>query len=746
LFIANNYNKPTSTLKKSIIFLVLSTFFFQLSSQKTPIYKDKNKAIKLRVKDLILRMTLDEKILQLNQYPLGYNSNINNIGGATKEIPIGIGSLIYFGTDPLYRNEIQKKAIEKSRLGIPVLFGFDVIHGFRTVYPIALAQACSWNPDLVKSASEMAARETKLSGIDWTFSPMIDVVRDPRWGRVAESYGEDPYVNSVFGVAAINGYQGKNLSDEFSIAACLKHFVAYSESEGGRDYHSTDVSGQSLWETYLPPFEACVKAGAATVMSGFNDISGVPASANRYTLTEVLKERWKHNGFVVSDWSAIRQLMYQGVAENRKEAGFKAFMAGVEMDMADSIYLENLKILINEKKVPIRKIDDAVSRVLLLKFRLGLFDKPYTPIVPKRVRYLSTESRKVAEKLAEESMVLLKNSNNTLPISPAVKQIALIGPMGVDKKNMLGSWSYNGKEDDVESIYEGIEKEFGKSVIINYSKGCDFDGNDESGFSTAIDAAKKSEIIFLCLGEKKEWSGENASRSSIALPAIQEKLVLKLKKTGKPIVLILSNGRPLELIRLEPIADAIIEIWQPGIAGGSALAGILSGRINPSGKLAMTFPLTTGQIPVYYNMRQRARPYRNMGFYQDIPTNPLYWMGYGLSYTSYKYSTITISSSKIKRNEKLIAEVEVENTGKMTGLETVNWYISDPVCTISRPIKELKYFEKKEIVSGCKLKYSFELVPMRDLSYTNSEGKRFLEVGEYFVMVNDQKVKFEVVE
>ena len=540
--------------------------------------------------------------------------------------------------------------------------------------------------------------------------------------------------------------RGKSLSDRFSIAACLKHFVGYGESEGGRDYHATDVSAQSLWETYLPPFEACVNAGAATVMSGFNDISGVPATANHYTLTEVLKRRWKHDGFVVSDWSAIRQLMFQGVAGSRKDTGFKAFMAGVEMDMADSIYLENLKILVNEKKVPVKNIDDAVSRVLRVKFRLGLFDNPYTPIVSENERYLSTESRQVTEQLAEESMVLLKNSNNTLPISSSVKQIALIGPMAADKKNLLGSWSYNGREDDVESIIEGIEKEFGKTATISYAKGCDFDGNDESGFSDAIEAAKKSDIILLCLGEKKDWSGENASRSSIALPTIQEKMAVELKKTGKPIVLVLSNGRPLELVRLEPIADAILEIWQPGIAGGSPLAGILSGRINPSGKLSMTFPLTTGQIPTYYNSRPKARPYPTNGIYQDIPTNPLYWMGYGLSYTSYKYSAMTISSSKIKRNEKLIAEVEVENTGKIAGLETVNWYISDPVCTISRPIKELKYFEKKEIVAGGKVKYRFEIEPMRDLSYTNSEGKRFLEAGEYFVMVNDQKVKFEIIE
>lgn len=726
--------------------LVFISSVFFASAQEKPIYKDKNAAIETRIKDLISRMTLDEKVLQLNQYTLGYNSNINNVGDAINNIPNEIGSLIYFGTDPVLRNEIQKKAMEKSRLGIPILFGFDVIHGFRTVYPIALAQACSWNPDLVKLASAMAAKETKLSGIDWTFSPMIDVARDPRWGRVSEGYGEDSYTNAVFGVATVKGYQGKKLSDQYSIAACLKHFVAYGESEGGRDYHASDVSAQSLWETYLPPFEACIKAGAATVMTGFNDISGVPATANHYILTDVLKKRWRHDGFVVSDWSAIKQLIFQGVAANRKEAGLKAFMAGVEMDMADSIYHENLKTLVSEKKIPIKNIDDAVSRVLRIKFRLGLFDNPFTPVISEKERYLSVESRKVAEKLAEESMVLLKNDKNTLPVSQSIKQIALIGPMAADKKNLLGAWSYNGKAEDVESIIEGVKKEFGQNATINYAKACDFDVNDESGFATAIAAANKSEIIFLCLGEKKEWSGENASRSSIALPAIQEKLVLELKKTGKPIVLILSNGRPLELVRIEPLADAIIEIWQPGIAGGSPLAGILSGRINPSGKLSMTFPLTTGQIPIYYNMRQRARPFKNMGLYQDIPTNPLYWMGYGLSYTSYKYSAMTISASKIKKNEKLIAEVEVENTGKMAGLETVHWYISDPVCTISRPMKELKHFDKKEIAAGAKVKYRFEIEPMRDLSYTNSEGKRFLEVGDYFVMVNDQRIKFELVE
>lgn len=733
-------------MKRILILLAIIAFLqVSLSAQvKNPVYKDKNAPTETRVKDLVSKMNLEEKILQLNQYTAGQNTNINNLGEAMKTIPAGIGSLIYFGADPVYRNAIQKKAMEESRLGIPILFGYDVIHGFRTVYPISLAQACSWDPALVTEAAAVAGKEANLSGVDWTFSPMIDVARDARWGRVAEGYGEDPYTNAVFGVATVQGYQGKNLSDPYSIAACLKHYVGYGESEGGRDYHYSDISMQSLWETYLPPYEACVKAGAATLMSSFNDISGVPGSANHYTLTEILKDRWKHDGFVVSDWDAIQQLIAQGVAADRKEAGYKAFMAGVEMDMTDNIYFQNLQQLIDEKKIPIAKIDDAVSRVLRIKFRLGLFDQPYTTVIDESTRYLQPESKAVAQKLAAESMVLLKNNSATLPISTSVKQIALIGPMVSNKANLLGAWSAHGNEKDVESIAEGLEKEFGSAAKITTAKGCDFDGNDESGFAEAISVAQTSDVILVCLGEKREWSGENASRSTIALPAIQEKLVQELKKTGKPIVLILSNGRPLELVRLEPLADAIVEIWQPGVAGGSALAGILSGRINPSGKLSITFPLTTGQIPIYYNMRQSARP--NSGKYQDISTEPLYWLGHGLSYTTFDYSEVKLSATTIKKADKLTVEVEVSNTGNVAGTETVLWYINDPACTISRPMKELKYFDKKELAAGAKTTFKFEINPMRDLSYTDATGKRFLEAGDYFVMVNNQKVKFTISE
>ncbi len=708
-----------------------------------PIYKNKTAPLENRVRDLVKRMTLEEKILQLNQFTFGINNNPNNIGEEMKSLPPGIGSLIYFSADPEQRNRIQRKAMDSSRLGIPILFGFDVIHGFRTVYPISIAQACSFNPELVKENCREAARESVLSGVDWTFSPMIDVARDARWGRVSEGYGEDPYLNARFGVATVQGYQGKNLNDPFSIAACLKHYVAYGLSEGGRDYRYTDVSPQSLWETYLPPYEACVKAGAATLMSAFNDISGVPATANHYTLTTILKQRWKHDGFVVADWNAVEQLILQGVAKDRKDAGLKAFMAGVEMDMKDGIYLEHFKTLVAEKKIPMANIDDAVARILRVKFRLGLFDNPYTTIVATKERYLQPDAKALATKLAEESMVLLKNSKNTLPLSSQTKSIALIGPMAKDKDNIIGSWSFNGKAADAESIYEGLQKEF-KNTTINYTKGAAFDGADETGFEEAIAAANQSDVIVVCLGELKTWSGENASRSTVALPAIQEKLVAALKKTGKPVVLILSNGRPLELVRLESLADAIVEIWQPGIAGGTPLAGILSGRINPSAKLAITFPLTTGQIPTYYNMRSPARPAKE-GFYQDIPTEPLYWFGHGLSYTNYEYSNATVTKTQFKQNEKLVAQVTVKNAGKVNGNETVLWYISDPVSTISRPMKELKYFEKKGIKVGESIVYKFEIEPMRDLSYTDATGKRILEEGDYFIFVGKEIIKIEMV-
>ena len=708
-----------------------------------PLYKDAKAPIEKRIDDLISRMTLEEKILQLNQYTLGRNNNVNNVGEEVKKVPSEIGSLIYFDINPELRNSMQKKAMEESRLGIPIIFGYDAIHGFRTIYPISLGQACSWNPGLVEQACAVSAQEARMSGVDWTFSPMIDVARDPRWGRVAEGYGEDPYTNGVFAVASVRGYQGDDMSAENRMAACLKHYVGYGASEAGRDYVYTEISAQTLWDTYLLPYEMGVKAGAATLMSSFNDISGVPGSANPYIMTEILKKRWKHDGFIVSDWGAVEQLKNQGLAATKKDAARYAFNAGLEMDMMSHAYDRHLKELVEEGKVTMAQVDESVRRVLRVKFRLGLFERPYTPVTNEKDRFFRPQSMAVAAQLAAESMVLLKNDNQILPLTNK-KKIAVVGPMAKNGWDLLGSWCGHGKDTDVEMLYDGLTAEFGGDAELRYAMGCKPQGNDRSGFAGALDVARWSDVVIVCLGEMLTWSGENASRSTIALPQIQEELVKELKKAGKPVVLVLVNGRPLELNRLEPVSDAILEIWQPGVNGALPMAGILSGRINPSGKLAMTFPYSTGQIPIYYNRRKSGRGHQ--GFYKDITSDPLYPFGHGLSYTEFKYGTVTPSATKVKRGDKLSAEVTVTNTGSRDGAETVHWFISDPYCSITRPVKELKHFEKQLIKAGETKTFRFDIDLERDFGFVNEDGKRFLEAGEYHILVQGKTVKIELID
>ena len=708
-----------------------------------PLYKDAKAPIEKRIDDLISRMTLEEKVLQLNQYTLGRNNNVNNVGEEVKKVPSEIGSLIYFDINPELRNSMQKKAMEESRLGIPIIFGYDAIHGFRTIYPISLGQACSWNPGLVEQACAVSAQEARMSGVDWTFSPMIDVARDPRWGRVAEGYGEDPYTNGVFAAASVRGYQGDDMSAENRMAACLKHYVGYGASEAGRDYVYTEISAQTLWDTYLLPYEMGVKAGAVTLMSSFNDISGVPGSANPYIMTEILKKRWKHDGFIVSDWGAVEQLKNQGLAATKKDAARYAFNAGLEMDMMSHAYDRHLKELVEEGKVTMAQVDESVRRVLRVKFRLGLFERPYTPVTNEKDRFFRPQSMAVAAQLAAESMVLLKNDNQILPLTNK-KKIAVVGQMAKNGWDLLGSWCGHGKDTDVEMLYDGLTAEFGGDAELRYAMGCKPQGNDRSGFAGALDVARWSDVVIVCLGEMLTWSGENASRSTIALPQIQEELVKELKEAGKPVILVLSNGRPLELNRMEPLCDAILEIWQPGINGARSMAGILSGRINPSGKLAMTFPYSTGQIPIYYNRRKSGRGHQ--GFYKDITSDPLYPFGHGLSYTEFKYGTVTPSATKVKRGDKLSAEVTVTNTGSRDGAETVHWFISDPYCSITRPVKELKHFEKQLIKVGETKTFRFDIDLERDFGFVNEDGKRFLEAGEYHILVQGQIVKIELID
>lgn len=724
----------------TLLLVSIVTVGYAQKTQK-PLYKDAKQPIEKRVDDLLSRMTLEEKILQVTQFTLGRDITPNNVVSKMMNTPPEIGSLLFQLSSPEVSNSFQKKAIEKSRLGIPVLFGADVIHGLKTLYPVPLAQACSWNLDLSYKASAMAAREARQAGIAWTFSPMIDVAYDARWGRVVEGYGEDPYTNSVFCVSAVKGYQGDDMSHPHKVASCLKHFVGYSRSEAGRDYTYTDISDQSFWETYFPPYQAGIAAGAQTVMASFNDINGIPATANYHMMTEILKDKWNFDGFIVSDWEGVIQLVAQGVAKDGKDAAKQAINAGLDMNMIDGTFRDHLADLINEKKVDISRLDDAVRRILRVKFRLGLFENPYVKNIPEKKRLLLPEDIRLAEKYAEETMVLLKNHNNILPITSQPKKIAAIGPLVKDNANIMGTWISQATPKDVVNYYDGLVNEFKNSEIL-YAKACGYEADDESGFAEAVNVANQSDIVFLFVGEKTRWSGENGSMSTIDLMPNQQKLVKEIKKTGKPLVLVITAGRPVGLKDIEPMADAIVMAWQPGSFGGNALAGILSGRVNPSAKLAITFPLTTGQIPIHYNRRSSSRP--TQGHYWDVSIDPLYPFGYGLSYTTYQYAPVKLSATKLKKNEKLKAQLTVTNTGQMDGMETVHWFISDPVASVSRPIKELKFFQKKAIAKGASQTYEFEIDPMRDLSFPNAKGERLLESGTFYLLVGDQKVEFEL--
>lgn len=725
-------------MKRLFIFILLAVGFGKISAKaELPVYKNPKATVEQRVNDLLGRMTLKEKVMQLNQYTLGRSIVANN-KGKVKVVPAEIGSLIYSSTDVTMRNAMQHRAMDSTRLGIPILFAHDVIHGFRTIFPIPLAQACSFNPDMVRLSCGVAAQEAKQSGVDWTFSPMIDVAHDPRWGRVAEGYGEDPYLSGIMGKAAVQGYQDNG---KYNIAACLKHYVGYGASEAGRDYVYTEISRQTLWDTYLPSFIRSLEARPATVMSSFNNISGTPASANKYTMHDVLKDKLGFDGFIVSDWAAVKQLKAQGMVKDYKTATELSFNAGLDMDMMSNAYDKYLEKLVAEGKVDAKAIDDAVARVLRVKFELGLFDHPYTEKVADAKRFLLKESLNLAEQAAEETMVLLKNDNNILPLKNT-KRIALIGPLADDGADLLGCWHAWGDGKDVNTIIKSVQDEFKGKAAIDYAKGCDFEGNDESGFSEAVDKAKNADVVVLCLGEKSTWSGENASRASIELPQIQLSLLEAVKKSGKPVVLVLSNGRPLQLNRMEPLADAIIEMWQPGVAGGKPLAGILSGRVNPSGKLAMTFPLTGGQIPIYYNRRSPGRP--TQGKYQDMSSEPLYPFGYGLSYSDFQYGEMKLSKTTCKKDETITAEVTVTNNGKVKGKETALWYIQCPYSVLTRPVKELRHFEKHEIAPGESYTYKFEINPMRDLSTFDADGNKYLQSGEYDIMIAGQIVPIEV--
>ena len=678
-------------------------------------YKNAALPIEERIDDLINRMTLEEKAFQISQLMIGRNDNPNNAITKKTSFNPKIGSFIYFQADVEKRNEYQRIAIEETRLGIPLIFAYDVIHGFRTVYPISLAQACSFNTNLVYKAARIAAKEASASGLNWTFSPMIDVARDPRWGRVSEGYGEDPLINSAFCEATVKGYQGNDLTESDTIAACLKHFVGYGESMAGLDYAYTDISERAMWETYLPPFKTGVDAGVATIMTSFNDINGIPAVCNSYLIKEVLKNKWSFDGAIVSDWGAIRQLKNQGYSLDPLKCGSASLKAGNDIDMESRIYVKIPQMLKNGL-ISMEDIDSAVKNVLRLKFRLGLFENPYTEIISGN-RYLKKEYREIAEQLAIESAVLLKN-DNILPLEKPSK-IFLSGNLLTDNEALLGSWLAHGNTNDVVSIENGFNR-----FMPNRSK--------------LVDDPHKADFIILCLGETKKMSGENGSRSTLQLHNAH--VVEEFSKYKKPLILVVGSGRPISYQTLEPKVDAIVHIWQPGVEAGNALAKLIFGIENFSGKLAMTFPRTVGQVPIYYNKHQSARVGNGnwSGLYQDIESSPMYWFGHGLSYTSFKYDDLSVDE------KNMIASVKITNIGNRLGKETVLWYLSDPEASITQPIKKLKHFEKIELKPNESKVVTFEIDKTSHLSYVDQNGNIIFEPGDFKVNVGSLVKSFNI--
>ncbi len=710
-------------------------------------YKDPTQSVDDRVESLLSQMTLEEKLEQINILVLGKNENANNVATLSdltgRKIKPEIGAVITSSSDVDLLNEVQRKAMEESRLGIPILVANDIIHGCRTLFPMPLAQACSWDRDLVYKSARVAAKESYLSGIRWTFSPMLDVARDGRWGRVAESYGEDPYVNAEYAKEVIKGYQGENLSDKYSIAACTKHFVGYAYSQSGRDYNPTEVTDLALWETALPPYQAAIDAGAATVMSAFNDYNGVPTVANGALLNDLLRDRLGFDGFVVSDWRAVEQLVAQRYAADSLEAGVQSITAGTDMDMYDYIYSRFFAEAIEKGKLDESVVDQSVRRILKVKFDLGLFESPYTEKLEDSERYLEPESRATSLALAERSMVLLKNEDNTLPLDKDVKKIVLAGPLAGNKVNMMGTWRAFSSENDVVTIINGMKETFGGDTQIEYVDGVALESISPKFIQNLKKVARNADVVVLALGEPQFWSGENGSKASIELPKSQVEAVKAAKELGCKVVVLTASGRPLALSEIEPHADAMLHIWQTGLYGGKAVANILSGKVNPSGRLAITFPYCTGQIPIYYNRRINARNLwgRGQGTYKDAPIEPLYEFGHGLSYSDFEYSDISVDKKVFSKDDKVKLSVNVANNSDIDGEETLFWYVDDPVATRTQPIKKLKRFEKKMVKANGNTEFVFEIDPMRDLSFVDEKGNTHLEKGDFNIIVKDKVVK-----
>lgn len=723
-------------MKKILTVLFLVAGFTSYSQQKS---------IDQRVEELLQKMTLEEKIGQLNQYtgdntvtgPLTINPN------KQQEIKEGkIGSMLnVIGWK--YTRQYQELAMQ-SRLKIPLLFGLDVIHGHKTTFPLPLAEAASWDLKAMELSARISAIEAAASGIHWTFAPMVDISRDPRWGRVMEGAGEDTYLGSKIAFARVKGFQGNKLGDLDAVMACAKHFAAYGAASGGRDYNSVDMSDRMLWETYLPPFKAAVDANVATFMNAFNDINGIPATANKYIQRDILKGKWNYQGFVVSDWGSIGEMVAHGYCKDNKEAAEKAILAGSDMDMESNAYRYNLAQLVAENKVPMSIVDEAVKRILRKKFELGLFDDPFKFCSKERQEKAlnNPDHAKIARDVAAKSIVLLKNEKQVLPLSKETKTIAFIGPMVKPKRINHGFWAVDLKDVDstyIVSQWEGLQNKVGKKTKLLYARGCGVEDMSKAGFQEAVDVANQADVVILSIGERWNMSGEAKSRSNLQLPGVQEDLIKELQKTGKPIVILINAGRPLIFNWTADNMPTIVYTWWLGSEAGNAIADVLFGDYNPSGKLPMSFPRTEGQIPIYYNHFSTGRPSINedkvyKSAYIDLPNSPKFPFGYGLSYTTFSYSDLKLSKTKMTSAETLEVSMTLTNTGKFAGEEVVQLYLQDKFGSVVRPIIELKDFQKIKLQAGESKTLTF-VIDNEKLAFYNQALEFKSEPGAFNLMI-----------
>ncbi|HRH46025.1 MAG TPA: beta-glucosidase BglX [Pyrinomonadaceae bacterium] len=706
-----------------------------------------NKSIEKKIDTLLKQMTIEEKIGQLTQYsgdrkatgPVTFKGDHKELIKSGK-----IGSMLNV-LGSTYTRQYQEIAMQ-ARLKIPLLFAQDVIHGYKTTFPIPLGEAASWDLEAIQKSARISAIEASASGIHWTFAPMVDIARDPRWGRVMEGAGEDTYLGSKIAFARVKGFQGDHLGDIDSIMACAKHFVAYGAAVGGRDYNSVDMSDRQLWEIYLPPFKAANEAGVATYMNSFNDLNGIPATGNKYLQRDILKSKWNFQGFVVSDWGSIGEMINHGYVKDASEAALSAITAGSDMDMESSAYRNNLAQLVADKKVPIALIDDAVRRILYKKFELGLFDDPYKYSNPEREQkeLNNPEHLEIARDVARKSIVLLKNEKQTLPLAKNTKTIAFIGPMVKSVKDNHGFWSVDLPDVNYDKLittqWDGVKNKVGKDTNLLYAKGCDVDCKSDEGFAEAVETAKKSDVVILSIGEAWNQSGEAKSRSNIHLPGMQEDLVKAIQSTGKPVVVLINAGRPLVFNWTADNVPAILYTWWLGSEAGDAIADVLFGDYNPSGKLPITFPRSEGQIPIYYNHFNTGRPARDdndknyRSSYLDLSITPKFEFGYGLSYTTFQYSDLKLDKKKLKSNEKIEISLNITNTGKYAGEEVVQLYLRDKVASLVRPVKELKDFQKIKLNSGETKTVKF-IIDKDKLSFYNQQLQWIAEAGEFDLMI-----------